>query len=129
LLFDETREELPPVALIAQIYRLTSAEARLVQALLAGDSLNEYAGRAGLSRNTIKTQLGALFGKTETRCQSELIRQHAWGARRGVAWNQDRASRDLVAPPKGRSRCAAVRTASSLCRALRTVDAGTPIGG
>jgi len=74
-LFDETREEPPPVALIAQIYRLTSAEARLVQALLAGDSLNEYAGRAGLSRNTVKTQLGALFGKTETRRQSELIRQ------------------------------------------------------
>jgi DNA-binding CsgD family transcriptional regulator/PAS domain-containing protein len=92
-LFDETREEPPPVALIAQIYRLTSAEARLVQALLAGDSLNEYAGRAGLSRNTVKTQLGALFGKTETRRQSELIRQLS---RLAAAFSSDRYNKAFL---------------------------------
>jgi DNA-binding CsgD family transcriptional regulator len=75
LLFDATYGKPPTLALIAQIYQLTKAEARLAQALLGGESVNDYAGRAGLSRNTIKSQLGALFGKTGTRRQGELIRQ------------------------------------------------------
>jgi DNA-binding CsgD family transcriptional regulator len=75
LLFDEAYGKPPPIALISEIYQLTKAEARLVEALLAGGSLNDYADCAGLSRNTVKTQLGALFGKTDTRRQSELLRQ------------------------------------------------------
>ena len=60
--------------LIARLYGLTPAECRFTAALLSGQSLTEYGERAGLTRNTLKTELRSLFAKTGTARQSELIR-------------------------------------------------------
>lgn len=55
-------------------YGLTQAEARLVSALAAGETLAEYANARTLSLNTVKTHLKSIFDKTGHKRQSELIR-------------------------------------------------------
>jgi DNA-binding CsgD family transcriptional regulator/PAS domain-containing protein len=57
-----------------RLYGLSGAEARLAEALLRGHSTTEYAQSTGLTMNTIRTQLKALFAKTGTRRQAELVR-------------------------------------------------------
>lgn len=56
----------------ARLFGLTVAEARLVAVLLPDTTLAQAAGKLGVSYNTAKTQLAAVFGKTNTRKQSEL---------------------------------------------------------
>jgi DNA-binding CsgD family transcriptional regulator len=65
----------PPARLIAELYGLTPAVCRLVTALLAGETLADYAERGGLTRNTVKTQLRSVFAKTDTARQSDLMRK------------------------------------------------------
>lgn len=60
---------------LAEMFTLTPAEARLLAALVNGSSLEEYCASAGLSRNTARAQLKALFRKTGSRRQGELVRQ------------------------------------------------------
>lgn len=55
-------------------FRLTPAEARVTRALAHGDSLDEYAQREGVTRATVKTQLQAVFAKTGTSSQKDLVR-------------------------------------------------------
>jgi DNA-binding CsgD family transcriptional regulator len=62
-----------PLATLARLYCLTPAEARLMQALVAGERIEDYADRAGIRLTTVKTQLRHLFDKTDTSRQSELI--------------------------------------------------------
>lgn len=71
---DPERRTAPPVQRLAQMFGLTRAEARLASVLAAGQSLDAIADERGLSKNTLKTQLRALFAKTETDRQTELIR-------------------------------------------------------
>jgi DNA-binding CsgD family transcriptional regulator/PAS domain-containing protein len=52
---------------------LTPAEARLALALVAGESTAQLADRWQVSRETLKSQLGALFRKTETNRQAQLV--------------------------------------------------------
>jgi DNA-binding CsgD family transcriptional regulator len=66
--------ELPRREVLAQLYRLTAAEARLFEALLAGMRLQDYADQSSLSRETVKTQLARLFDKTGHARQTELVR-------------------------------------------------------
>jgi len=69
----ETRS--PPAAKgLARLYRLTPAEARLLDALLQGKRVSEYAERAGISTNTANTHLKQIFAQTETNRQAELMR-------------------------------------------------------
>jgi len=63
----------PVTALLRELYRLTPSEARLAADLLANRSLLEIAEVRRLSRETLRTQLKALFLKTGTNRQSELI--------------------------------------------------------
>jgi DNA-binding CsgD family transcriptional regulator/PAS domain-containing protein len=63
-----------PLEWLRQIYGLTAAEARLMQALLAGDSLDEVAARFAVTRETVRTQLKAIFQKTGATSQGDLIR-------------------------------------------------------
>lgn len=63
----------PPEALAA-LFRLTPAETRLAGRLADGASLSEVADELGLAKTTIVSQLSAVFRKTQTRRQGELIR-------------------------------------------------------
>lgn len=60
--------------MLERLYRITPAEARLARALAAGDSLPDIACHLGLSPHTLKKQLQALFAKTRTNRQAELVR-------------------------------------------------------
>jgi len=62
-----------PLRLAAELYRLTPAETRLAAALLKGDSPEEYAEAMGVRISTVRSQLRALFNKTGTRRQAELV--------------------------------------------------------
>jgi DNA-binding CsgD family transcriptional regulator/PAS domain-containing protein len=59
---------------LAQSYDLTPAEAALAQELLSGHSLKEIANRLAIRENTAKTQLQAIFAKTQTHRQPQLLR-------------------------------------------------------
>ncbi len=56
-----------------QLYGLSPAELRIASALLAGKSPEEYAQEAGVTLNTVRSQLKNLFSKTGTHRQSELV--------------------------------------------------------
>jgi DNA-binding CsgD family transcriptional regulator/uncharacterized protein YhfF len=60
-------------ALLSGIYSLTAAEARLAVRLASGASLTEVAETLGVTRNTVRSQLRAIFQKTSTSRQSELV--------------------------------------------------------
>jgi DNA-binding CsgD family transcriptional regulator len=55
-------------------YRLTAAELALLERLVAGASLTEYCEERGISINTAKFHLRALFAKTDTHSQMALVR-------------------------------------------------------
>jgi DNA-binding CsgD family transcriptional regulator len=59
---------------LVAVFGLTPAEARLVAALAEGESRSEYAARACISQNTIKTQMASAFAKLGVRRESELVR-------------------------------------------------------
>jgi DNA-binding CsgD family transcriptional regulator len=65
----------PQRDVLAQMYRLTKAEAKLFEALLAGERLQDYADRSSLSLQTVKTQLRRLFEKTGYTRQTDLVRE------------------------------------------------------
>lgn len=62
-----------PAEDIRRTFDLSVAEARLVAALLSGQSISGYAAKAGLSRNTARNHLAAVFAKTGCSRQSELV--------------------------------------------------------
>jgi len=59
--------------LLGSLYNLSPAELRVASALLVGKSPEEYAQEAGVTLNTVRSQLKSLFSKTGTRRQSELV--------------------------------------------------------
>jgi DNA-binding CsgD family transcriptional regulator/PAS domain-containing protein len=59
---------------VARRYGLTRAEVRLLQALVDGKRLTDYADSAGITLNTAKTHLKQIFAKTGSRRQADLIR-------------------------------------------------------
>lgn len=74
----------PPAIQVA--FALSAAEARLAGALVAGGTLAKYAAEHGLSRNTARNQLAAIFVKTGTRRQTELVATVV--AALGPAWGR-----------------------------------------
>jgi DNA-binding CsgD family transcriptional regulator len=56
------------------LYGLTTAETRLVEAVLRGDRLGDYAEAAGITINTVKTQMKQIFAKTGLNRQADLVR-------------------------------------------------------
>lgn len=63
----------PDAAVLQQQFDLTPAQARLAVALAAGESLEDYAQRAGLSVNTTRSTLKSVFARTGCRRQAELV--------------------------------------------------------
>lgn len=63
----------PDWAMLHGLFDLTPAEARLAKHLASGETLNETAGRLGVSVTTLRTHLKSIFAKTGTSRQSELV--------------------------------------------------------
>lgn len=64
----------PPIGLLRGLFGLTQAEARLLQALVQGKRIEEYAIERSVAVTTVRTQLAHLFRKTDTNRQTELVR-------------------------------------------------------
>lgn len=62
-----------PLDVLRELYGLTPAEARLVNALFTGQSLNEAARTFGVSVLTARTTLKRVFAKCEVSGQAELM--------------------------------------------------------
>lgn len=59
--------------LLEGLFDLTTAEAKVANGLLSGRSLGDIAAASGLSKETTRTQLKAVFAKTATKRQGELV--------------------------------------------------------
>lgn len=73
LLIDLDATPLPSASSLEQIFGLTPAEARLALLLVDGKTLDEIAQKLHLSVATVRTQLKAVFEKTHTHRQAELV--------------------------------------------------------
>lgn len=73
LMSDLRRRPRAPFDRLRQLFRLTHREAKLLGTLAEGVDLAEAAERLGITVNTARAHLKALFAKTETRRQGELI--------------------------------------------------------
>lgn len=60
-------------SVLHDVFRLTAAEAELAHALIEHGSLAACTRMLGKNRETLRTQLKALFAKTETRRQVDLV--------------------------------------------------------
>jgi DNA-binding CsgD family transcriptional regulator len=58
--------------LLAVVFGLTAAEAKMASRIAQGNTIDEAACALGISRETARTQLKAVFLKTSTRRQAEL---------------------------------------------------------
>ena len=72
LMMDPEECPQPPEDVLTQGFGLTPAEARLARRLTCGESLEEIAEAQRISMSTARTQLAAVFAKTQTRRQAEL---------------------------------------------------------
>ncbi|MGH8352236.1 MAG: helix-turn-helix transcriptional regulator [Pseudomonas sp.] len=66
-------ESRPQSDVLAELFQLTPAEQRLAELLGQGHTAEGCAERLGVSINTIRSQLRALFRKTDTTRQAELM--------------------------------------------------------
>jgi DNA-binding CsgD family transcriptional regulator len=55
-------------------YHMTRAEPMLAAALATGSTLSDYAKLAGVSRNTVRSQLQQATGKAGAKGQTDLVR-------------------------------------------------------
>jgi DNA-binding CsgD family transcriptional regulator len=60
--------------ILRRLYALTPSEARVIERLLRGRSLDEIGAELGTSVHTTRTHLKRVFAKTGTGSQSELMR-------------------------------------------------------
>jgi DNA-binding CsgD family transcriptional regulator len=77
---DVTAPEAPTQELLAGLFDLTPAEARVARALASGLALDRVAAEFGVSVQTIRNQLASVFHKTGTSRQVELLRLIAGSA-------------------------------------------------
>jgi DNA-binding CsgD family transcriptional regulator len=64
-----------PETLLTQAFGLTTAEMRVLGALISGNTLVEIAQKFGVARRTVKAHVEKLFEKTGTCRQADLIRK------------------------------------------------------
>jgi DNA-binding CsgD family transcriptional regulator/PAS domain-containing protein len=73
-LADPEQNRAVPTDVLRTLFGLSPAEARLALSVLEGNSLSETAELNRVSRETVKSQMSAVFAKTGTRRQGELVR-------------------------------------------------------
>jgi DNA-binding CsgD family transcriptional regulator len=71
---DPDRAPATPSHLLMEAFGLTRAETTLTLALLYGETVDEYCERTGISRNTARTHMRAIFDKFGINKQTELMR-------------------------------------------------------
>lgn len=74
LIADPERQSIPSVEHLMGLFDLTRAEARLAALLADGEDLRVAAEKLHITYGTARSRLNALFQKTATRRQGELIR-------------------------------------------------------
>jgi DNA-binding CsgD family transcriptional regulator len=72
-LLDLNAERRPDCAVVAQAFGLSPAETRLAALIATGLSPERAAEQLGVTRETVRTQLKAIFAKTGTSRQAELV--------------------------------------------------------
>ena len=80
VLADLRQGRAPPAELMQGLFDLTPAEARVARGLADGHTVGTLAGRHGVSSATIRTQLKAIFAKTGTARQADLVAMLAGAA-------------------------------------------------
>ena len=73
VLLDLHVKDIPDAGLLAQAFGLSGAEAKLASYIGAGESVERAAERLDVSVSTARTQLKAVFAKTNTHRQAELV--------------------------------------------------------
>jgi DNA-binding CsgD family transcriptional regulator len=73
-----TVPDAPDAALIRGLFDLTPNEARVARGIAQGLTIDEIASCWSVERETVRTQLKAVFAKTGTSRQVEVA-SHAWG--------------------------------------------------
>ena len=73
-LVDPELNEAAPADVLQTLFGFTGAEARLALSVFGGNSLSETAELNRVSRETVKSQMSAVFAKTGTRRQGEVVR-------------------------------------------------------
>lgn len=63
----------PPGRLLQECFHLTPAETRLARIIARGEPLERAAQSLGIKLPTARTQLAAIFAKTNTRRQPQLV--------------------------------------------------------
>jgi regulatory LuxR family protein len=71
---DPTHRKAPGEQRIAELLHIPLGAAKVLQAILEGMELKEYADRAGISMNTVRFHLKSAFALTGARSQAELVR-------------------------------------------------------
>jgi DNA-binding CsgD family transcriptional regulator len=71
---DPTDGTKPDIAAFAAMYGLTPAEADVAERLAEGMPLSEMVERRGVLMSTLRSQLGAVFAKTGTSRQADVVR-------------------------------------------------------
>ena len=103
----EVRQSVPPEVL-AKLFGLTPAEARVVVELVKGKRPQEVADDLNVSLNTVRNQLKQIFSKTDTGRQSELISlvlsSAAFVSERGLVFDEDSDSARAEGPQPDRER-------------------------
>jgi DNA-binding CsgD family transcriptional regulator len=73
LLIDPEDCPQPSFSILKQVFDLTKTEARIATQLLCGQTMQEVAEHNGVSIGTIRSQTKAIFAKTQTNRQAELV--------------------------------------------------------
>lgn len=74
----QRRAPLSPEA-FCQAHAISLAEGRLLESLLAGLTVTDHAGNAGISINTARTHMRRLLEKTGSASQADLLRRYFAG--------------------------------------------------
>ena len=73
LVIDPDRDRLPDAPILGQLYGFTKTEAAVARLLVHGHGLTPIGDQLSLSLTTVKTHLRAIFDKTGTHRQAELV--------------------------------------------------------